>query len=121
MDEINPKFFKFYDFESVFPGCSPLQIEVYDYDAIFGDDLVGTTFLDLEDRYFSMGWQSLLEKPVEYRPLYHNSSTMAQGTVKLWVEIIPVLLLPEAKEWDISEKPPEWMEVRVCVLNCEKF
>jgi len=83
--------------------------------------LVGTTFLDLEDRYFSMGWQSLLEKPVEYRPLYHNSSTMTQGTVKLWVEIIPVLLLPEAKEWDISEKPPEWMEVRVCVLNCDKF
>jgi hypothetical protein len=25
--------------------------------------------------------------PVEYRDLYHNSSTSSQGVVKMWVEI----------------------------------
>lgn len=56
LDEPNPKFNKHYDFEGVFPGCSPLQIDVWDYDDIFGDDLIGTTIVDLEDRYFSLEW-----------------------------------------------------------------
>ena len=53
LDEPNPKFFKHFDFEGTFPGCSPLQIDLYDYDDVFGDDLIGTTMVDLEDRYFS--------------------------------------------------------------------
>lgn len=56
LDEPNPRFNKFYDFEGTFPGCSPLQIDVWDYDAVFGDDLIGTTIVDLEDRYFSLDW-----------------------------------------------------------------
>lgn len=75
LDEPNPKFNKHYDFEGVFPGCSPLQIDVWDYDDIFGDDLIGTTIVDLEDRYFSLEWQSLHEKPIEYRQIYHESSS----------------------------------------------
>jgi len=59
LDEPNPKFLKHYDFEGHFPGCSPLEIGVWDYDDIFGDDLIGTTIVDLEDRYFSIEWQSL--------------------------------------------------------------
>ena len=79
LDEPNPKFYKSYDFEATFPGCSPLQIDVYDYDEIFGDDLIGTTIIDLEDRYFTMEWQSLEEKPIEYRQIYHQSSSLSQG------------------------------------------
>lgn len=75
LDEPNPKFNKHYDFEGVFPGCSPLQIDVWDYDDIFGDDLIGTTIVDLEDRYFSLEWQSLHDKPIEYRQIYHESSS----------------------------------------------
>jgi len=56
LNEPNPTFFKSYEFEGIFPGTSPLNIKVMDYDDIFGDDLIGTTSLDLEDRYFSMDW-----------------------------------------------------------------
>ena len=56
LDIPNPKFMKYYDFEGIFPGCSPLQIDIFDYDEIFGDDLIGTTSIDLEDRYFSLEW-----------------------------------------------------------------
>jgi Ca2+-dependent lipid-binding protein len=52
-DEPNPFFGKHYDFESVFPGCAPLVINVMDYDEIFGDDSVGKTSIDLEDRFFT--------------------------------------------------------------------
>ena len=79
LDEPNPDFYKSYDFEGTFPGSSPLQIDVWDYDDIFGDDLIGTTILDLEDRYFSLEWQALDDKPIEYRQIYHQQSSISQG------------------------------------------
>jgi hypothetical protein len=56
MDEPNPSFHTYYDFEGTFPGSTPMVIDIYDYDEIFGDDIIGETVLDLEDRYFSMEW-----------------------------------------------------------------
>ena len=87
LDEPCPKFHKRYDFQAVFPGCSPLEIALWDYDEIFGDDLIGKTLIDLEDRYFTIDWAGLTHKPVEYRQLYHESSMAEQGVVKCWVEI----------------------------------
>ena len=71
LDEPNPKFYTHFDFEGTFPGCSPLEICIYDYDDIFGDDLIGKTIIDLEDRFFCTQWRDLREKPVEYRQIYH--------------------------------------------------
>jgi Ca2+-dependent lipid-binding protein len=56
LDEPNPKFCKHWDFETTFPGCPMLFIEAMDYDDLFGDDLIGTTKVDLEDRYFLPEW-----------------------------------------------------------------
>jgi len=80
--------------------------------------LIGTTIIDLEDRYFTMEWQSLNDKPIEYRQIYHNSTSMSQGVVKCWCEINSLSLKPDdVKVWDITEKPPEEFEVRICVFN----
>jgi len=39
----------------------------------------------------------------------------------MWVEINPISIpSDEITTWDISEKPPEEFEVRVCVFNCEE-
>jgi len=73
----NPDFFKHFEFEGTFPGCAPLQIKIMDYDDIFGDDVIGTTTIDLEDRYFSPDWQSVKHKPIEYRQLMHPSSSIS--------------------------------------------
>jgi Ca2+-dependent lipid-binding protein len=67
LDEENPDFFKSYDFESEFPGCAPLEIDLMDYDDLFGDDLIGSTQVDLEDRYFNHEWAALQDKPIETR------------------------------------------------------
>lgn len=77
LDEPNPEFHKYYDFESVFPGCPPLVVNVMDYDDIFGDDSIGITNVDLEDRFFSPDWQSIKNKPIEYRQIYHPSSAVS--------------------------------------------
>jgi Ca2+-dependent lipid-binding protein len=67
LDEPNPVFNKLYEFEASFPGASPLSIKVMDFDDVFGDDIIGETLVDLEDRYFSAEWQSLKQKPIEFR------------------------------------------------------
>ena len=89
LDEPNPKFNKYFEFKANFPGAAPLVIEAYDYDDLFGDDLIGKTIIDLDDRFFSGDWQALDEKPIEYRQLYHQSTTLSQGVVTCWLEIEP--------------------------------
>ena len=69
------------------------------------DELIGTTEIDIEDRWFSKNWRSLKHVPIETRNLYNPSSSLSQGSVKLWVEIYPrESKLPPI--WAIAPKPP---------------
>ena len=81
--------------------------------------MIGESMLDVEDRYFNLEWVNLDEKPIEYRQIYHPSSSISQGVVKMWMEIIPADRKELVKEWDITLKPPTFYEVRICVLNCK--
>ena len=74
MNEPNPVFNKYFEIESTFPGCPMLEIRGMDHDFLFGDELIGNTVIDLEDRYFLPEWNSIKDKPVEYRSLHHPSS-----------------------------------------------
>lgn len=66
-----------------------------DHDFLFGDELIGTTYIDLEDRYFLPEWRAIKNKPVEFRELKHPSSAAPQGSLKMWLEINPVKVPPE--------------------------
>jgi hypothetical protein len=46
----------FFSFPIELPGNAELKIEVWDYDPMFSDELIGFTTIDLEDRYFSLEW-----------------------------------------------------------------
>lgn len=56
LDCSDPKFYKMYEFEANFPGASPIVLQAWDYDDLFGDDLIGETSIDLDDRFFSPDW-----------------------------------------------------------------
>lgn len=116
-----------YEFDVEFPGASPISIEAYDYDDLFGDDLIGATTIDLDDRFFSPEWQSMSHKPVEYRQLFHPSSTGTQGVIKLWVEINPLKAGGNEESsasdvvWDIKPRPKKDYEVRVVVWDTKEL
>ena len=60
----------------------------------------------------------MVEKPIEYRQLYHPSSQVSQGVVKLWVEIYPnAIPTNEIKIWDLTPRPPVPVEIRVVVWD----
>ena len=104
----------------MFPGCPLLDIKAMDYDDIFGDDLIGETTVDLEDRFFSAQWQRIKEKPVEQRQLYHPSTKVSQGVLKMWVEVHPSSTpKSEITLWDLRPRPPQEFQVRVVVWDTE--
>ena len=42
-----------FEIQASFPKESLLRILIYDYDVVGGDDLIGETHVDLENRFFS--------------------------------------------------------------------
>lgn len=113
-DEPNPEFYKRIEFRGDFPGCSLMEIKLMDYDILFGDDLIGSTKIDIEDRYFSTDWLAMHVKPIEHRKLYHTASKCPQGSIKMWLEINSTESTKRVK-YDIEPKPPQEFEVRVVV------
>jgi Ca2+-dependent lipid-binding protein len=119
-NEPNPGFYCHYDFGVVFPGWTPLKIQLWDYDTIFGDDFIGETIIDVEDRYFSSEWQSIKDKPIEYRQLSHPSSQASQGGIRLWLEIHPIdYQETTVQPWNITPKPPQEFEIRVAIWDTD--
>ena len=117
LDNSNPDFYRHYDMTTFLPGDSMLKIQLWDFDDITPDKKIGTTVIDLEDRYFSYKWNKLPDKPIETRTLYMKSSRQPQGYIRMWLEIHPADSRPEPI--DITPKPPVEFEARLIVWKSE--
>ena len=118
-DQKNCKWYKYYDIAGEIPGSSSLKIEVWDWDAILSDDLIGYTTIDLEDRYFNDDWKKLIHKPVEVRPLINPDISGPQGQVYMWLEIFKASDKSTVPIWKISPEPMTEFEVRFIVWETE--
>ena len=118
-DQKNCKWYKYYDIAGEIPGSSNLKIEVWDWEAILSDDLIGYTTIDLEDRYFNEDWQNLIHKPVEVRPLINPDLSGPQGQVYMWLEMFKASEKSQHHVWKISPEPITELEVRFIVWETE--
>ena len=118
-DQKNCKWYRYYDIPGEIPGSSNLKIEVWDWEAILSDDLIGYTTIDLEDRYFNDDWQKMIHKPVEVRPLINPDIPGAQGQVYLWLEIFKASEKSQQYIWNIKPEPVTEFEVRFIVWETE--
>ncbi len=123
--DINPKFHQSFEFLARLPG-PPLQIQVWDHHKFGRDRIIGETRIDLEDRWFSRSWQDLgqsqdLEddtfptKPTENRTLWTATSSVSQGRLWMWLDIMEKDTASSFHIVDITVPPPEKFEVRVII------
>ena len=118
-DQRNCKWYKHYDIPTEIPGASTLTLQVWDYDDLLSDDLIGETTIDLEDRYFDNKWQELKYKPIEVRPLLHPDINGSQGEAYLWLEIIDKEENEVTPLWKIQPEPVIQHELRFVVWETE--
>ena len=91
-----------------------MKIEVWDYDAVFADELIGYTTIDLEDRYFNQEWKEMKYKPIEIRTLRHPDYATVQGSVYLWLEVFEKKDKIDMEPWMITPEPETEIETWQC-------
>ncbi|KAG4057508.1 hypothetical protein PC123_g7472 [Phytophthora cactorum] len=127
---LKPEFFRMFELETTLPGASQLDINVWDR-GLVTDQLIGSTTIDLEERWFHREWQEIEQgnssekrdfrlKPIEYRHLYvPQNHTTSQGFLQLWVDILTTQEAARIEPVDISLPAPKTFEVRVVVWRAE--
>ena len=109
-----------HEFVTTLPGPSQLEITLFD-DDVLGKDPMGSTVIDLEDRWFSHEWRDVKKwggpgkKPIEHRQLYLPTSRTSQGSIRLWVDIMTKEEGMSNNIVDISRPPRVPYELRVVV------
>ncbi|MCO5112309.1 MAG: hypothetical protein M9929_15960 [Burkholderiaceae bacterium] len=98
---------------------------------ITSDDFIGSTTIDLEDRWFEPAWQQLgldaetadrfRPKPVERRDLWTPSSRASQGQLRLWVDIMTAEQATRYSMVNIHPPPPRPYEVRAIIWKARKM
>jgi len=135
-DATDVDFYKCIELHTELPGASLLEIECMDYDAFgFGDDMIGKTVIDLEDRWFDEKWRNLgkenqvdeegkmrwATKPLERRSLYVPTSHSPQGNLECYVDIMPNAIAEMYPSDDVALPPSQMFEVRVVVWRAREM
>jgi len=119
---IDPEFYQRYDVNLTVPSENPiLAISVWDEDKYTGDDLIGTTEIDIENRWFSDEWQKYKKKPIERRTLWNPTSKLPQGIVSMYVDILTPEQARKTPPDDISRPRPENWSLRVVVWETKEI
>ncbi|OQR94660.1 hypothetical protein THRCLA_08129 [Thraustotheca clavata] len=127
---VDPDFYKMYEFHCQFPGASSLHIDAMDHDLIRPDGLIGSTIIDLEDRFFDQKWHEMgkefqteeryAPKPLERRLLAIPTSKAAMGHLYMWVDIMSPEDASHYNPVDIALPPPQEYELRVVVWKTKE-
>ncbi|GAW78974.1 ferlin [Plasmodium gonderi] len=86
-----PEFNRCYQLLCSFPDESIIQICIMNQGSL-SDEIIGYTYIDMEDRYFNPRIRQLMiddSMPIELRSLKLENSTISHGSLRCWFEIYP--------------------------------
>ena len=118
-DKRNCDWYQYYDLLIEMPGSAKLTIQIMDHNPIFKDELIGETSIDIENRYFDPTWQSLINKPVETRTLYHPDYEEPQGQITMWLEMFDKNEENLVDVWNIKPQPECTLQCRLIIYETE--
>jgi hypothetical protein len=95
MHTTEPRFFRTEERDVKFPEQSYYEVGLYDFadSAVTDeDDMIGKSFVDLEDRWFSKEYQMMVSKnvvPIEYRPMASPKvGSLCKGSLEMWIDLM---------------------------------
>jgi hypothetical protein len=130
--QTKPEFYRVEERDIELPRDSRLQIDMFDLESaqdVLGqsaanalgrnDQIIGSTIIDLEDRWHSRNWQDSARRqqvPTEQRPLMistlpgHNC-----GSIEMWVEMLDSVHASDQKATDLRAPPQTEIEIRLVI------
>ncbi|CAD7964088.1 unnamed protein product [Amoebophrya sp. A120] len=110
-----PTFYRLEERDIRMPEDSQLEIELKDHPA---DAVIGSTCIDLEDRWHSDTWRSLEMVPSENRGLWTLENVgMSRGSLNCWVELLDSVKSSEQKASTLRAPPAQEIEIRVVIWD----
>ena len=104
--ELCPEFHEVIEFKNVYiPKDGYINISVYDKDIGSSDDFIGSTYIDITNRWYHDEWNNIQHKPLELRQLFNPYAVGPQGVIELWVDILSQREAKMFKPIDISLPP----------------
>ena len=118
----NPYFGSRFDMKVQYPEVTEVEIQVWDAGFV-SDSLIGSTTIDIEDRWFSESWQSLKRDgivPREHRALWHPKALQSQGKMCMWLELYSGKESAEVPLHDLRPQITKEWELRVVVWETRR-
>ena len=122
-DPFNPGWYRCLELDTRLPDNNELEILVWSK-SITGDELIGSTKIDLERRMLNedwFGWNRKHQVPKELRDLHNVSSCVSQGKLEVRVELVDRAWSKTHPPENIAPPPPAEYELRLVVWNTEKI
>eukprot|EP00397_Hematodinium_sp_SG-2012_P002251 GEMP01002257.1.p1 GENE.GEMP01002257.1~~GEMP01002257.1.p1 ORF type:complete len:1429 (+),score=308.39 GEMP01002257.1:138-4424(+) len=115
-----PAFYRLEERDIILPDEGELEISLRDYDDVLGfDAIIGSTTIDLEDRWGSRAWREAMDKeqiPCENRGLWTiDAPGQSRGTLEMWVEMLDSVRASDLMASDLRAPPAEEIEVRIVI------
>ncbi|XP_052861524.1 otoferlin-like [Anopheles cruzii] len=105
--QLNPVFGKCFEIEATFPQDSMLTVQIYDWDLVGSDDLIGETKIDLENRFYS-----------KHRAMCGIATRYEDSGYNIWRDPMkPTQILTKLCKENKLE-PPQYFQDRVTVGRC---
>jgi len=123
-NEPAPEFYRMEERDVELPKGSRLEVRVMDAEDMgFKDRLIGSTIIDLEDRWHSTEWRrknDIQNLAVESRPLYNpDFPGVNKGAIDMWVEMLETAKSAEIKPSDLRPPPETILESRFVIWGAK--
>jgi len=121
----NPEFFRMEERDIDMPTQARLEVVMSDLEemGLAGDTWIGSTIIDLEDRWHSSVWKKAKDRqrvPTENRPLYSSTQPgVNRGSLEMWVEMLDSVEASSTKATELRSPEPVELEIRLVIWNCE--
>ncbi|AFZ79434.1 hypothetical protein BEWA_022820 [Theileria equi strain WA] len=120
---LKPTYNRCYNMGCALPENAILKLSVVSMGAL-ADEIIGTTFVDCEDRFFIDNLQKLMENdatPIELRTLKSENSTISHGTLKCWIELMDIQTAKTRPAKSLETLEPGNYEIRIVIWGANLF